>query len=154
MEIYITKGVQQIGPFSEEEISQQLESGEAKGTDLAWCEGRTDWVSLSKILDIIPEDLLPPQPPTPQLPKKARSVVWMTVWAFLWPGMGQVLCGQRKKGIVVIILGFFILLLTAWTGIIPLMLATASAIDAFKVAKRIANGKTIGEWEFFPDEKH
>jgi hypothetical protein len=223
MQIYITKGVQQIGPFTEQEIRGQLECGEVKDSDLAWREGCSDWVPLAKILPIETVSN-PPQPPgdsptsdnscksvhdhqqfsedavknirngPPPLPlwssnhiepisshefreadqsdhaltasitpersyfaapaSKPRSVIWMTVWAFLWPGMGQVLCGQRKKGIVIIISGFFILLLTAWTGIIPLIIAIASAIDAFKVAKIIASGKTVGEWEFFPDEKH
>jgi hypothetical protein len=224
MQIYITKGVQQIGPFTEQEIRGQLECGEVKDSDLAWCEGCSDWVPLAKILPFETVSI-PPQPPgdspsisdnsckaghdhqrfpedvvtnirngPPPLPlwpsnhvepifshesreadqsdqvltssntpersylaapsRKPRSILWMTVWAFLWPGMGQVLCGQRKKGVVIIISGFFMLILTAWTGIIPLMIAAASAIDAFKVAKKIANGKIVGEWEFFPDETH
>jgi TM2 domain-containing membrane protein YozV len=62
MQIYITKGVEQIGPFSEEEIRGKLESGSAKGTDLAWCEGSSDWVPLSEILPIAPVPSPPPPP--------------------------------------------------------------------------------------------
>jgi TM2 domain-containing membrane protein YozV len=50
MQLYITKGVQQIGPFSEEELRKQLDCGEAKYTDLAWHEGLSDWVTVVEIL--------------------------------------------------------------------------------------------------------
>lgn len=57
MEIYITKGIQQIGPFSEEEVRRQLECGDAEGGDLAWCEGSSDWMPLSEILAIVREPI-------------------------------------------------------------------------------------------------
>ena len=50
MEIYITKGVQQIGPFTEQEIYEQLESGITKSSDLAWTDGCSDWVQLAEII--------------------------------------------------------------------------------------------------------
>lgn len=62
MQLYITKGVQQIGPFSEEELRKQLDCGEAKYTDLAWHEGRADWVPLSEILPSKPVPISPPPP--------------------------------------------------------------------------------------------
>lgn len=62
MNIYITKGVQQIGPFSEEELRKKLECGEAKCTDLAWHEGRADWLPLSEILPSKPVPISPPPP--------------------------------------------------------------------------------------------
>jgi TM2 domain-containing membrane protein YozV len=62
MQLYITKGVQQIGPFSEEELRKQLDCGEAKYTDLAWHEGCADWVPISEILPSKPVPISPPQP--------------------------------------------------------------------------------------------
>ena len=222
MEIYITKHGQQIGPFSEEEVRGRLESGNAKGMDLAWCEGRSDWVPLSEILSIESDSFQQPPtcdtpaiadtvdtaikkqqrieddaviaskngpPPLPSqrpqkieqpapvwspalnhlapalVPEKAskggrsvmprtppRSIGWVTFWAFVWPGLGQLLCGQSMKGGVLMLVCLLTCGIASATVIIPLVICILSAVDARKVAIRLAQGKPVGLWAFFPSK--
>ncbi len=68
MEIYITKNGQQIGPFSNEEVCEKLGSGMVKNSDLAWHQGRSDWVSISELI-LIPNPVgLHPNSTPPALP--------------------------------------------------------------------------------------
>jgi TM2 domain-containing membrane protein YozV len=50
VEIYITKGIKQIGPHSMDKVRDLIERGEVHETDLAWHEGLSDWVTVSDIL--------------------------------------------------------------------------------------------------------
>lgn len=50
MEIYITKGIKQIGPHSEHEVRNLIDRGEVHEADLAWHEGLSDWVAVAEIL--------------------------------------------------------------------------------------------------------
>jgi TM2 domain-containing membrane protein YozV len=79
-----------------------------------------------------------------------RSIGWVTFWAFIWPGLGQLLCGQSTKGGVLMLVCLITCGLASATVIIPLVICILSAIDARKVAIRLANQKTVGVWEFFP----
>jgi len=61
--IYVSKDGQQHGPFSLEEVRQQVQSVYFSPVDSAWCEGMPDWVPIG--------DILPRQTQTP--PKSATS---------------------------------------------------------------------------------
>ncbi len=50
MNLYITKGGQQSGPYSEGEVRQLLESGDLATSNLAWVEGSADWLPISEII--------------------------------------------------------------------------------------------------------
>ena len=96
----------------------------------------------------------PRQPP--------RSPGWMAFASFMILGLGQGLLGQKAKGWTIFLstivlynilavvlydsLGFHGGRFVAWT-----ILAVPAAIDAFKVAKRLRNGKPVGRWDFFPN---
>ncbi len=69
----------------------------------------------------------------------------VSVVAALIPGLGQLLLGQKVKGLV--ILGLSILLMGGFG-----LLSVASVVDAFLVAKA-GKRREVGEWEFFPDFK-
>ncbi len=49
MNIYVAKKGQPTGPFTPEQLSQQLAAGELKPTAKAWHEGLTEWIPVSQI---------------------------------------------------------------------------------------------------------
>lgn len=50
MEIYITNGIKQVGPYSEHELRDLIERKEVHEADLAWHEDLSDWVTVAEIL--------------------------------------------------------------------------------------------------------
>ena len=62
MQIHVARDGQRLGPFSIEEVRARLSAGELASGDLAWAEGRADWVPLSAF----PGLAAAPVPPLPQ----------------------------------------------------------------------------------------
>src|ERR1700747_131704 len=60
MSILIWKDGQQLGPFTQSQILEQLRSGTLSPNDFAWTEGYANWLPLSEIVRI---DSQPPEPP-------------------------------------------------------------------------------------------
>lgn len=55
--------------------------------------------------------------------------------------------GQVKKGILILVFTVLVAFMTAFIGAIimyPLM-----AVDAYSIAKKLKEGKSVGEWEWF-----
>jgi TM2 domain-containing membrane protein YozV len=168
MRWYYSDGSKQVGPIDEPDVIRLMQSGQIRGATQVWKEGTPSWVSA--VNSDIKEHLLPEPPPmnptpppmtattsfnsggrlvTPRNPP--RSVGWMTFWGFIWPGLGQALCGQGSKGAVLMVASLILSIVFSFTLVIPLAICVAGAIDANKVAKRLAMGKPVGEWEFFPN---
>lgn len=96
----------------------------------------------------------PRQPP--------RSPGWMVFASLIIMGLGQGLLGQKAKGWTIFFstivlynilaavlydsLGVHVGRFVAWT-----VLVVPVSIDAFKVAKRLRNGRPVGRWDFFPN---
>ncbi len=77
--------------------------------------------------------------------KPQRSPVIASLLSFfLLGGAGQIYLGQTKKGILLIVLT-----LVGSLFLIGLIVFPIGAIDAYLLAKRLENGETLGEWEFF-----
>ena len=69
------------------------------------------------------------------------------VLSVLLVGLGQILLGQTIKGVVMLIVA---LVLGALTGCLACLITfPVSAIDAYLIAKKMQQGKSVGEWEFF-----
>lgn len=62
-------------------------------------------------------------------------------------GLGQIILGQAIKGIVVLLASMTIGVLTG--GVAAFVIWPAVAIDAYCIAKKLKDGKTVGQWEFF-----
>lgn len=62
MQIHVARDGQRLGPFSIEEVRARLSAGEIRPTDLAWAEGRADWVPLASFPGIA-------EPAVPTLPQ-------------------------------------------------------------------------------------
>jgi len=62
-------------------------------------------------------------------------------------GLGQMILGQVAKGVVILLGAMVIGALTAGVGI--LVTWPLGGIDAYLVAKKLKDGKSVGQWEFF-----
>ena len=62
-------------------------------------------------------------------------------------GLGQIILGQVAKGIVILLGSMVIGALTM--GISILVTWPAGAVDAYMIAKKLKEGHTVGQWEFF-----
>ena len=79
--------------------------------------------------------------------KAVKSVGLAQFLSCLLPGLGQIYNGQVLKGIAVICAN--VLIASATVGFGYLAVLVAAIIDAGKIAKKINEGKAVGEWEFF-----
>ena len=59
MQIHVSKDGQQLGPFTWEQVQEQLAAGTIVPTDYAWHEGLEEWSALS--------ELQPPQETVPEM---------------------------------------------------------------------------------------
>ena len=60
LEIYLARGEERSGPYSEERVRSLLSQGQLDGNELAWHEGRTDWMAIREILNNLPSSEKPP----------------------------------------------------------------------------------------------
>jgi hypothetical protein len=72
----------------------------------------------------------------------------MALASLLIVGLGQIIMGQWKKGLAMIGLQVVLALLTAGVTAVPFQAMTA--LDAWKVARRLHQGLAVGEWDLMP----
>ena len=74
------------------------------------------------------------------------------VLSFVVPGIGQILCGQVVKGIVLLIAAYVSVayprLLFGLPGFLLLVGKVLVAIDAYNIARRRRAGRRVGDWEW------
>ncbi len=70
MKYYISRGGQQYGPYSLEDLQNMQAQHQVDGNDLAWAEGMAAWTPLSQVLGSAPvpaaAGVAPPYTPEPQ----------------------------------------------------------------------------------------
>ena len=76
-----------------------------------------------------------------------KSAFTATILSCLVIGLGQMYLGQIMKGVAILLGG--IVLSTVTAGILGLPIWIAAMIDAYKIGKRLENGETVGQWQFF-----
>lgn len=76
-----------------------------------------------------------------------KSASTATILSCLVIGLGQMYLGQIMKGVAILLGGF--VLSTVTYGILGLPIWIAAMIDAYKIGKRLENGETVGQWQFF-----
>lgn len=69
------------------------------------------------------------------------------ILSFFIFGLGQMLNGQLAKGILIFVLSTLIIGVTIGFAIIPIWIVVT--IDAYKCAKKLENGQSIGKFSFF-----
>jgi hypothetical protein len=57
--IYIHKDGNQLGPFTEQQLKDEITQGHLSASDLAWKEGTPDWVPISSLLGGTPPPVSP-----------------------------------------------------------------------------------------------
>jgi len=76
MQIHISRGEDQFGPFTMEQVQDHLIQGALLPDDLAWHEGMEDWIPLSNLVDSLPiapsspETLVQPDPTIESVPEE------------------------------------------------------------------------------------
>lgn len=105
MDYHIAREGQQLGIFSESLIQSNLVNGTCRPTDLAWCEGMTDWKPLAELFPGGESGIV--SPPVPQQPAMPVSISSSPKNSGL--GIASLVCG---------ILSFFTCGLTGLAGII------------------------------------
>ena len=81
----------------------------------------------------------------PSTPPKSPGTA--TLLSCLITGLGQVYLGQTLKGIGWLVGG--IVLSAATGGVLSLPVWIAAMIDAYKIGKKLEQGESVEQWEFF-----
>jgi len=50
VDLFVTRGGKNYGPYSEAQVREMIQRGELSRGDLAWCNGQPDWTPLAEIL--------------------------------------------------------------------------------------------------------
>ena len=159
---YLNAQNQKIGPISEQQTILFIGNGTIKRTTSLWNAALVNWVpaaetTLGSLFATMPntagadlgELIMGPGLIYPSNPP--RSIGWMSFWGFCMPGLGPLLCGQIAKGCVVMIAGLVLYLLLAITVVGPLVIGFVGYLDAKKIATKLASGRPVRQWEFFPE---
>ncbi|HBU59312.1 MAG TPA: hypothetical protein DEB48_05665, partial [Verrucomicrobiales bacterium] len=72
MEIIVKRGEEEFGPFSPEQLKEQLQKGSIMSDDWAWHDGLSDWVPAQSLVENVPA-LVSVTEPLSQEPVKASS---------------------------------------------------------------------------------
>lgn len=67
--------------------------------------------------------------------------------SFFITGLGQIIIGQVKKGVVILIVSIILGLFSF--GFSAFITVPLAVIDAYLIAKKKQEGKEVGEWDFF-----
>ncbi len=63
MKCHLARGEEQLGPFSDLDVSAGLRNGRFQPTDLCWAEGMKDWQTLKTHMQDVAEETGTAQPP-------------------------------------------------------------------------------------------
>jgi TM2 domain-containing membrane protein YozV len=78
-----------------------------------------------------------------------RSPLLMAFWSVCcFAGLGQIILGQITKGVLILLVSIVLAAITGGASII--ITFPLGAIDAYMVARRLQEGRSVGEWDFFP----
>ncbi|MBB5173868.1 zinc ribbon domain-containing protein [Texcoconibacillus texcoconensis] len=77
----------------------------------------------------------------------AKSPWLMALLSFLITGLGQMILGQVKKGVAILVASILLSMITFGSSVF--ITTPIAIIDAFLIAKKMREGKEVGEWEFF-----
>ena len=76
-----------------------------------------------------------------------KSPTTAAILSCLIVGLGQLYLGQVTKGIVMFLVSYLVGAATG--GILTIIIWIAAIIDASNIGKKLEQGKSVGQWEFF-----
>jgi hypothetical protein len=167
MQFYVTRGGQQLGPFSPEQLRSQLLAGAFRSTDLAWHEGAPGWAPLNSYAEIVgPSSVVLPQsvPYSPPLHTSGLAIASMVlgilaVFSAGFTSVPAIICGHislsqiksaagRISGngfaIAGLITGYFSLLFLAAVLLGMALPIFAAVQERGQAIKCLSEGKQIG----------
>jgi hypothetical protein len=71
---FYSKGGQQQGPVSSQQLKQMAATGQLQPTDLVWKEGMEQWVAASSIKGLFVATTSTPPPPPPPMPTQSNKL--------------------------------------------------------------------------------
>jgi hypothetical protein len=71
MELYLNQNGEQVGPYTEDQISEMIHSGALTRNDIVWHEGLSEWQPLHAVFDL-PAPVAPPAPAY-QIPRQSTE---------------------------------------------------------------------------------
>jgi len=63
------------------------------------------------------------------------------------PGLAQFMLGQHAKGALIFVISVFIASMTVGVG--SFAFGVVIAMDAYAIASKLQQGRSVGQWEFF-----
>jgi len=147
---YILRNGQPHGPYAEDQIKEWMRSGQIAADEKLNREGDSNWLSLDMIPEFAAERAAHPLPPPPL----REHLPWLAMLlSFICCGIGQIYNKQTTKGVVFLVVDislWVVTYLSCGVGLIFLIPARiVGMVDALLIANKIAENKTVGEWEFF-----
>jgi molecular chaperone DnaK (HSP70)/TM2 domain-containing membrane protein YozV len=88
-----------------------------------------------------------PDPTLVQPSSNPQNPILMAVLSVLLPGLGQMILGQVAKGVVILVV--FIAVGAITFGFGATVVLVLSAYDAYAIAVKLRDGKSVRKWEFF-----
>jgi len=77
---FIAREGEKAGPYTLEQIQQMQADGQLLPSDMAWTEGQTDWLPLSRIAGDSPPLPPPPPPHTEEVHKTSKSTLVVRIF--------------------------------------------------------------------------
>jgi hypothetical protein len=107
------------------------------------------------------DSFTPPSPPPgsttpgggiiyPSEPRKDPVLV-LILNLLILGGVGYIIMGQKRKGILTVIACVIIAVPTCGSG--SLLIAAVTAVDGYLQAQQLQQGHPVGEWTFFKDHR-
>ena len=161
---HVIKNDEQLGPFSEDHLKEQLSNGELSFNDICWAEGMEEWQPIHATIELPemaapppapvtpppPTPVTPPPPPTPvtpppppvmsQQPDKQEPIGWIAA-----------LVAMSVVAVLSILLSFFYLAEEAigWSFVRPMLLLSVPFLIAAAVFCSILHYKC---WAAVPQQ--
>ena len=98
----------------------------------------------------------------PKSPPRSIHWAWLNLW---WPGLAQLIFGQKAKGIVLMVVAPVAIILTGaillpfelsdesfafWAPVLCGWFIIPLVLDAFRVGKALRSGTPVNKWAWFP----
>lgn len=86
-------------------------------------------------------------PTTNSIVKGNINIILATILGFMLPGLPSILWFDQKKKGASLLVGYFVL--WALLPVFTFILCPIAGIDAYRLSKKVNDGESLGEWDFF-----
>ncbi len=137
---YLYKNGEQSGPYSQDQLRQQIETGAAGPADMVWTEGMAKWIQASQVQSLFPSASGPP-PVTPAYQQSSQGAY--AAGGAAKKGKGGLIASVVIIGVVLVIGGFLLWNFFGSNGADSYVGNWTGTIDGDEVYIRIANDGNV-----------